>query len=453
MSRNDLALIDAPPERPVPYDIQAEGAVLGSLLLDRDAIIHVASFLQPTDFYREANGWIYGAILDLYHRREPPDLVTLSSELARRTIRSGGDVRSVLDLVGGPAYLATLEYTVPTAVHVTYYGQIVARAALMRRLITSGGQIAGLGYETALDPSEVLGRARALLAGVDHTRGDAWVDLATVWASNIREIEDRLDGAIPPNVPTGFATLDEHTDGWAPGDLIILAALTSRGKSAMALHFARAAAKAGRTAAIVSLEAYKEALGRRMLASESGVDYGLIRRGRALGEHDWRRLADTIGERDDMARRIFFLDEPTQTVSRIAAYVDQLRATPGKGCDLLIVDYLQLLESEGRAENRNVAVGSISRALKLYAHAAHIPIIALSQFSREAVNAEVPGLNHLRDSGSLEQDAGIAMFLHRPQRDDPSLVHLLLAKQREGTADIAIPLRWHGSLQRFEEVP
>lgn len=456
MPRNGLAEApglyttgDLPPERPVPFNVQAEASLIGALLLDRDGIITCAGWLEPGDFYREVYGWIYGAIRDLYRRREPPDAVTVADELRRRLLSPG---KTVLDLIGGPAELLHLMNMQGTAVHVEYYARIIQRCAIMRRLITAGGRIAGLGYEEGLEPDELLSRARGLLAGVDPGRGDAWHDLYSVWATNIREIEARLDGALPPNVPTGFAELDRQTDGWAPGDLIILAALTSRGKSAMALHFARAAAHAGRAVAIVSLEAYKEALGRRALASESGVDYGLIRRGQGLGDHDWRRLVDTTGDQAAMARRIFFLDEPTQTVSRIATYVDQLRAAPGKGCDLLIVDYLQLLESEGRAENRNVAVGNVSRALKLYAHTAHLPIIALSQFSREAVHSEVPGLHHLRDSGSLEQDAGIVMFLHRPDPQDPAQVHLLLAKQREGAADVAIPLRWRGSLQRFEEL-
>lgn len=439
----------APPERPVPFNLTAETAVLGSLLLDRDGIITCAGWLEPGDFFRETHGWLYAAIRDLYRRREPPDLVTVAEELRRRRLRTE---QTILDAIGGPAELLRLMNSQGTAVHIEYYARIVQRTAVLRRLISVGGRIAGLGYEEGLDADEVLSRARALLAGVEPGRADAWVDLATVWESNLAELNARARGEAPPNVPTGFTALDTLTDGWAPGDLIILAALTSRGKSAMALHFAAAAAQAGRAVAVVSLEAYKEALGRRLLARESGVDYGLIRRGTGLGDHDWKHLTDAQAAQDAMARRIFFLDEPTQTVARIAAYVDQLRAAPDKGCDLLIVDYLQLLQSEGRAENRNIAVGNISRALKLYAHAAHIPIIALSQFNREAVSADVPGLNHLRDSGSLEQDMSIGLFLHRPNRDDPARVDLILAKHREGAADVAIPLRWHGSIQRFEEV-
>lgn len=449
MLRNGAAPVLTGLDRPVPFNVQAEASLIGALLLDRDGIITCAAWLDPRDFYREVYGWVYEAIRTLYQRREPPDAVTVADELRRRPLANN---QTVLDAIGGPAELLHLMNMQGTAVHVEYYARIIQRCAVMRRLITAGGQIAGLGYEEGLEPDGLLSRARALLAGVDPGRGDAWVDLYQVWDSNITEIEARIAGALPPNVPTGFVQLDQQTDGWAPGDLIILAALTSRGKSAMALHFARAAAHAGRSVAVVSLEAYKEALGRRALASESGVDYGLIRRGRGMGDHDWQRIADTTRDQVDMARRIFFLDEPTQTVSRIATYVDQLRAAPGKGCDLLIVDYLQLLESEGRAENRNIAVGNVSRALKLYAHAAHIPIIALSQFSRDAVHSDVPGLHHLRDSGSLEQDAGIVMFLHRPDTTDPTQVHLLLAKQREGAADVAIPLRWYGSLQRFEEI-
>jgi replicative DNA helicase len=440
---------DVPIERPVPYDVQAEEAVLGSLLLDRDGVIRAATFLQPGHFYSEKNGWIYSAILALYARREPPDLITLSSELARRMVRLGAEDQTMLEAVGGVAYLAALMHGTPTALHIEYYGKIVRRCAVLRQLIRVGGEIAGLGYETAQEPDALLTRASGLLSALRTDRPDAWVSLADVWQTNLSDMEARQAGKLPPGVPTGFDTLTAHTQGWQAGDLVVLAARTSRGKSALALHFAAAAADAGRAAAVISLEARKEAMGLRLLARESGVDLGTLR-GAGLNDAGWQRVINATAARNAMAERVYFLDSPSQTVGQVEAFVEQLRADATKGCDLLIVDYLQLMRGTG-GSNREAEVAGISRALKLLAMQAQIPVIALAQLNRAALGAEAPDLHHLRESGALEQDANIVLMLHRPHEDDPATMHLLLRKQRDGVADIAIPLAWNGALQHFEE--
>ena len=448
---SEMAGEDGPLERPVPYDIRAEEAVLGSLLLDRDAVIKAAGFLQPGHFYSEKNGWIYAAILSLYQRREPPDTVTLSSELERRRVKLGRDAdQSMLDAVGGVAYLAALMHGVPTAVHIQWYAQAVRRCAILRQLIQVGGAIAGLGYETAQEPEALLTKAAGLLSALRTDRADAWVSLADVWQSNLSEMEARQQGKLPPGVPTGFPSLTAATQGWQPGDTVLLAARTSRGKSALALHFAAAAAAAGRPVGVVSLEARKEAMGLRLLARESGVDLGVLRAG-TLGDHNWQAVTDAVAGQNAMAERVWFLDSPSQTVGQVEAFVDQLRADAAKGCDLLIVDYLQLLRGTG-GSNRESEVSGISRALKLLAMRVGIPVIALAQLNRAALGADAPDLHHLRESGSLEQDANIVLMLHRPDDADPQHVHLLLRKQRDGIADIAIPLRWQGGLQKFTEV-
>lgn len=438
-----------PVERPVPYDLAAERGVLGSLLLDRDGVIKAATFLQPRHFYREAHAWIYAAILALYARREPPDLITLSSELNRRTVRLGTGEQSMLDAVGGMAYLAQLMHDVPTALHIEYYGNIVKRGATDRRRISVGGELAALGYRTDLRPDQIQAEERRILTQLrDDLPQDAWISLADVWATNLTDMEARQAGKVPPGVPTGFPTLDAHTQGWQPGDLIILAARTSRGKSALALHFAAAAAAAGRQVGMVSLEARKEAMGLRLLARESGVDLGTLR-GAGLNDQGWARVVNATADANAMAERIWFLDSPTQTVPQVEAFVEQLRADATKGCDLLIVDYLQLLRGTGSTRESEVA--GISRGLKLLGMQANLPVIALAQLNRAALGADAPDLHHLRESGAVEQDANIAIMLHRPNEDDPRRMHLLLRKQRDGVADIAIPLDWQGALQKFEE--
>src|SRR6476661_3119304 len=279
---------DGPQERPVPYDLQAEEAVLGSLLLDRDAIIKIATFLTPADFYREANGWVYDCILDLYHRREPPDFVTLSSELDRRGRLEG---------VGGHAYLAGLMHRVPTAVHVEYYARIVERNAVLRRLITVGGQIAGLGYEEAQEIATVLDKAESLLFGVTQRQGSAdFVSIKRV----LEEYFDRLDmvqhqkGNVV-GVPTGFHDLDELTGGLQKSDLVIVAARPSVGKSSFGLSIAyNAAVLHGKSVGVFSLEMSAEQLVQRLLSICSGVEAQRLRLG-YLSDTEWQALSDAFG--------------------------------------------------------------------------------------------------------------------------------------------------------------
>lgn len=422
-----------------PYDLQAEEGILGGLVRDPAAISKVAPWLQPAHFYRDAHRWIYEAILTLYRAHTPADVVTIGHELERRGRLPAADGGALIEhFWSGPYSAANLES----------YGGIVVRCAAARRRIVIGEQLAALGRQTDLDEEEIARQERALLAQLREDAPGAWVSLAAVWEINRQAMADRIAQGAPGGVPTGFPTLDHHTQGWQPGDLVILGARTSRGKSAMALHWAQAAAKAGYCVGVISLETRKEAMGLRLLARESGVDYGVLRAAR-LGAHDWTRVDAALDGEAEMAGRVWFLDTPTQTVPQVGAWVDQLRAEAG--CDLLIVDYLQLMEAHKRAGNREQEIAAITRGLKLLAMQLNLPIIALAQLSRAALGAEIPGLQHLRESGSQEQDAALVLFLHRPDEQNPQRVDLILAKQREGVADIGIPLYWHGSTQRFEE--
>jgi replicative DNA helicase len=428
------------PTLQVPYDVDAERALLGCLIVERDNIIAVAPLVQPGHFYLDKHALIYAAILSLYERREPPDYTTLTSELRRR---------GQLAAVGGDAYL--VELMAPgrfVYVHGEYYAGVVRRTAKLRQLITLGGQIAGLGYQTGLTDDEALSRAAGLFQQLYSDSPAQWDDLGGVIEDVIAGIPP--DGAAPQRgLPTGFATLNQETYGWGPSDFILLAGRTSQGKSALAQNFALTAAQAGAHVGFVSLEMAKRRLGARFLAMESRTDLGVIRNG-TLGTHDWDRVSAALGS---LQLPIHLLKMPTLTISALRAQAQRLAADPARGLDLLIVDYLQLMAGEGATGNREQEVARISRGLKVLAMEMDIPVIALTQLSRAAVQAERPELHHLRESGAQEQDADIVLLLHKPDPDQaPRRVDLILAKNRDGdTGDI--PLEWHGPTQRFIEVP
>ncbi len=444
---NSLYAGDGTPlERPVPYDLQAEEAVLGSLLLDRDAIIKVATFLTPADFYREANGWIYDCILDLYHRREPPDMVTLSSELDRR---------GRLEPVGGLAYIAGLMHRVPTAVHVEYYAHIVERNAVLRRLISVGGQIAGLGYEEAPEIGQVLDRAEALLFGVTQRQGSAdFVSIKRV----LEEYFDRLDvvqhqrGNVV-GVPTGFHDLDELTGGLQKSDLVIVAARPSVGKSSFGLSIAyNAAVKHHKTVGVFSLEMSAEQLVQRLLSIASDVEAQRLRLG-YLDDSEWQKLSDAFGLLADVP--IFFDDTAGISISEVRSRARRLQAEAG--CDLLVIDYLQLMSGR-RSDNRVQEVSEITRGLKMLARELNVPVIAMSQLSRavESRSSHVPMLSDLRESGSIEQDADIVMFIYReelynPETERKNIAEIHIAKHRNGPIGV-VPLFFHNQTTQFRDL-
>jgi replicative DNA helicase len=419
-------------DRLPPQNTDSEQAVLGSILIDRDAIIEIADFLKADDFYRQAHGQIYAAMLHLFEHREPIDVVTVAEALER-----GGE----LEAVGGAAYLSQLGNDTPTAVHVAQYARIVERKAILRRLIGAAGRIAAIGYEDGSDIQESIDRSEAELFAVSQRRAsEGFSPLRTL----LQNAYDRLDelhthrGEIS-GVASGFADLDQLTTGFQPSDLIVLAARPSVGKTSLALNIAEhAAVSGGKTVGVFSLEMSKEQLVLRLLSSVAAIDSQRLRTG-FLEELDFARIAPAM---NDLSQAPIFIDDtPNITTMELRTKARRLKAE--SGMDLLIVDYLQLMQGSAtnRDANRVQEVSEISRGLKALARELRVPVIALSQLSRqpEMRESNEPRLSDLRESGSIEQDADLVLFLWRDkanQGDDQNVegevINLRLSKHRNG---------------------
>ena len=419
-------------DRLPPQSIEAEQSVLGAILIDRDAMIEIADFLKPEDFYRQAHGRIYAVMLDLSERREPIDIVTVSEALERT-----GD----LEAVGGRSYLGTLSNSTPTAVHAGQYARIVERKSLLRNLIGAAGKIADIGYEDPAEIQEAIDRAESELFAVSQRRiGAGFSPLKSL----LHDAYDRLDylhahrGEIS-GVRTGFGDLDTLTTGLQKSDLVILAARPSVGKTSFALNIAEHAAVTDRkSVGIFSLEMSKEQLVLRLLSSVSNIDSQRLRTG-FLEELDFARIAPAMNSLSEAP--IFIDDTPNITTMELRTKARRLQAEVG--VDLIIVDYLQLMQSSTttRDANRVQEVSEISRGLKALARELKVPVIALSQLSRqpEMRESKEPRLSDLRESGSIEQDADLVMFLWREkergsddQQTDGEVVKLKLSKHRNG---------------------
>lgn len=435
------------PDKTIPANPEAEEAVLGSLLIDPDAVLKVASFLEADDFYREKNGWIYQAVLDLHERREPADFVTLTDELERRNI---------LQEVGGAAYITALINSVPSAVYVEHYAHIVERTATLRRLIDAAGQIAALAYEEAEDVGEVVDRAEQLVFNVSERRVRR--DLMPV-RQVMHEVVDRIDflhrhqGQIL-GVPTGFTQLDRLLGGFQKSDLIILAARPSVGKTSLSLNFALNAARRYRkVVAFFSLEMSAEQLVQRLLAMETGIDQQRLRKGE-IEDHEWDMLMAAAGE---LSSTMLFIDD-TPALSALELRTKARRLQAEHGLDMVIVDYLQLMRGDNRSENRVQEISYISRSLKGLARELETPLIALSQLSRaiESRTDHKPMLSDLRESGAIEQDADIVMFIYREDMvkensEKKNIADVIVAKHRNGPTD-SIPLYFRKELTKFENL-
>ena len=447
-------------DRLPPQSIEAEQSVLGSILIDRDAIIEVADFLKPEDFYRQAHGRVYAVMIELSERREPVDVVTVAEALERT-----GD----LEGMGGRAYLGTLSNQTPTAVHAAQYARIVERKALLRNLISAAGKIAGIGYEDPAEVQEAIDRAEAELFAVSQRRVAAgFSQLKTL----LHDAYDRLDylhehrGEIS-GVRTGFQDLDQLTTGLQKSDLVVLAARPSVGKTSLALNIAEhAAARDGKSVGLFSLEMSKEQLVLRLLSSVANIDSQRLRTG-FLEELDFARIAPAM---NTLSEAPIYIDD-TPNISTMELRTKARRLQAETGLDLVIVDYLQLMQSSTttRDANRVQEVSEITRGLKALARELKVPVIALSQLSRqpEMRESREPRLSDLRESGSIEQDADLVMFLWREkergaddQTTEGEVVKLKLAKHRNGpTGEIDL---WFKKAQtrfvsyageRFADVP
>ncbi len=419
-------------DRLPPQSIEAEQSVLGAVLIDRDTMIEIADFLKPEDFYRQAHARVYAVMLDLSERREPIDIVTVSEALER-----SGD----LEAIGGRAYLGTLSNSTPTAVHAAQYARIVERKAILRNLIGAAGKIAGIGYEEPAEVSEAIDRAESELFAVSERRVSAGF---SVLRSLLHDAYDRLDylhahrGEIS-GVRTGFGDLDALTTGLQKSDLVILAARPSVGKTSFALNIAEhAAVRDKQSVGIFSLEMSKEQLVLRLLSSVSGIDSQRLRTG-FLEELDFARIAPAMNALSEAA--IYIDDTPNISTMELRTKARRLQAE--SGLDLVIVDYLQLMQSSSTTKdaNRVQEVSEISRGLKALARELKVPVLALSQLSRqpEMRESKEPRLSDLRESGSIEQDADLVMFLYREkdrssddQQAEGEVVKLKLSKHRNG---------------------
>jgi replicative DNA helicase len=428
-----------------PQNIEAEEAVLGAILIDPDAIIRIAAFLRAEDFYREKHTWIYDAVLALHERREAVDFLTVCDELERQ---------GQLAEVGGAGFITTLINAVPTSIHAEHYARIVERTATRRRLIDAAGQIAALAYQEAEDVDEVVDRAEQVLFGVSERRiSRELVPIRQVLSEYYDRIEylTRHQGEIH-GIPTGFTDIDKILGGMQRSDMVILAARPSVGKTSLALSVAHNAAKKyAQRVAFFSLEMSNEQVVQRLISAETGIDSQRLRRGEI--EKDWERFFKAT---HDLSEMLFFIDD-TPSISALELRTKARRLHAEFGVDLIIVDYLQLMRGDYRSENRVQEISGISRALKGLARELNVPVLALSQLSRgvESRPDKRPILSDLRESGALEQDADVVVFIYRDEMynedtERKNIADIIVAKHRHGPTG-TVALYFKKELAQFRE--
>ncbi len=416
-----------------PHSLDAEKSVLGSLLIDKDSIVKISDFLRSEDFYHDSHKLIYKAILDLYDKRTPVDLITLANIL---------EDKKELKLVGGASYLALIANEVPTSTHIFQYATIVKEKAILRRLILAGDTIKGLGYKEEENIENLIDSAEKSLFNVSQTfMSDKFVHIKDVLNQTYEKISDLHDPDMKDKyrgIPTGFHSLDGILSGLQPSDLVVLAARPSMGKTAFALNIAQNVAKKGYSVGIMSLEMSKEQLVERMFCSLLSVDSWKLRTGK-LTDDDFSRIGTIMDELNSM--KIFIDDSVGNSIAELKAKARRLKIE--SGLDVLIIDYLQLM-TVGNAtssfqQNRVQEISEISRALKGLARDLAIPILALSQLSRavELRPSKIPQLSDLRESGAIEQDADVVMMLYREDyyeddTDRKGLTDVYIRKHRNG---------------------
>ncbi|HEV2685332.1 MAG TPA: replicative DNA helicase [Actinomycetota bacterium] len=434
-------------ERTPPHDIAAEQCVLGGMMLSKDAISDVLEVIKPTDHYRPAHQIVHETILDLYSRGEPADAVTVAAELTKK-----GDIGKV----GGAPYLHTLIASVPTAANAGYYARIVHERAIKRRLVEVGTRIVQLGYAGEGEVDELVDRAQAEVYGVTERRvSDDYLPLSEIMPQTLVEIEAiGSRGGTMTGVPTGFADLDSLTNGLHPGQMIVIAARPALGKSTLALDLARAASiKHGLTSVMFSLEMSRNEITMRLLSAEARVALHSMRTGQ-MSEDDWTRLARRMGE---VANAPMFIDDsPNMSMMEIRAKCRRLKQQ--NDLRLVIIDYLQLMTSPKRVENRQQEVSELSRSLKLLAKELNVPVIAVAQLNRgpEQRTDKRPMLSDLRESGSIEQDSDVVILLHREdayERESPRAgeADFIIAKHRNGPTT-TVTVAFQGHYSRFVDM-
>lgn len=439
-----------------PHNKEAEQSVLGSILIEKDSIIKIVDLIESDDFYYDSHKLIYEAMMDLYSRHDPIDLLTVANLL---------EERKTLDPIGGPGYLAELTSSVPTATHVFKYAQIVKNKATLRKMIKVGNVITGCGYSEEAKIEELLEKAEKEVFGITQTMmKDKFVHIRDVLSKRFEEfsalhIADEKDKV--KGIPTGYKALDGILSGLNPSDLIILAARPSMGKTALALSIVQKVAIESdkkKTVGVFSLEMSKEQLVDRMFCSILGVDSWKLQHGK-LDDRDFQNMGDAM---DMMNKAPIFIDDSVgMSIAELKAKARRLQME--HGLDLIVIDYLQLMSAgsaSGYAGNRVQEISEISRSLKALGRELHVPVIALSQLSRsvEMRNPKIPQLSDLRESGSIEQDADVVLMLYRKDyyeenltEDEIGITDILVKKHRNGPVGKA-SLRFEKSRMRFFDI-
>lgn len=434
--------------RDVPYDLKAEVSVLGSLILDRDAVIKVAGSLKPSDFYLERHGYVYQAVLTLYERREPPDPVTLASELTRvGRLEDVGGYKGIVDLVN----------RTPTAVHIEHYARLVRRSATLRRLITAGGEIAAQGYSDVEDEAEALASAERILQGVAQSRGvrgyAPMSEMMLSWSERLDRLQNSPGTMV--GIPSGYSDLDEITGGYQSGELIIFGARPGQGKTAIlldqALHMARMGVKVG----IFSLEMNRDALIERMVSNEARVDSRKLRQGEYLSHEEWGRINHAQGFVGQLP--ILIDDTAGKSISELRAEAHRMKAA--EGVNVLMVDYLQIVDNPRRDGNRAQEVNEVARKLKNLARDLEVPLLAGAQLNRDIDKraGHMPIMSDIADSSGVEKEADLVALMHRPDQyerlsENAGVVKLRIAKYRNGPALDTVPLRFAAEFAHFQNL-
>jgi replicative DNA helicase len=436
-------------ERPLPQNLDAERSVLGAILIDNHALNTAVEKLKPEDFFQNQHQMIFAQMIELGESQRAIDLVTLSEQMHRK---------GQLEAAGGAAYIAQLMDGVPRVGHLEHYARIVKEKSLLRHLIHATHEIQQTAMEADEDPDGILDRAEASIFQLAEDRVRVGlVSMKDVVAENIERLERTItEGKRITGLATGYSQLDGLTSGLQASELIILAARPSVGKTAMALNLAENMAMGGQgQVAIFSLEMSKESLLMRLLASMARVDAHKFRTGH-LSRDDWKQMTTTLAQLSNAP--LWIDDSGSATVSEIGAKARRLKRD--RGLSLIMVDYLQLISGRGKFSNRNEEVSSITRGLKGLAKELKVPVVVLSQLTRAPEREDrVPHLSDLRESGAIEQDADVVMFLHRPNMfkkkgdvtdEERAQTELIIAKQRNGPVD-RIPFVFLGKFTRFEE--
>lgn len=428
----------APISKIPPHSAEAEKATLGSIVLDKDALIKVADFLKPEDFYFDQHSIVYQSMLDLFSKHMPIDIKILTSFL---------EDHGKLDAVGGASYLAELTLDVPTATHILQYALIVKNKSTLRKLIKSGDRIIALGYDETAELEALLEEAEKTLFGVSQTFvKDRFMHIREVLNKTYEKISNLHDPETKDRyigLPTGFRSIDNVLSGLQPTDLVVIAARPAMGKTAFALNIAQNAARRDNTVGIISLEMSKEQLVERLFCALLGVDSWKMRTGK-LSDEDFARIGNVM---DDLNQAKIFIDD--SSVSGIVELRTKARRLKAEhGLDLLVVDYLQMMSVGSKASyqmNRVQEISEITRALKNLARELHIPVIALSQLSRAVENrpSKIPQLSDLRESGSIEQDADIVLMMYREDYYEED-------SERRGITDIFVRKHRNGPTGHIE---